>query len=177
MATVKKSGTIQFTSVLERSDNKLWGSHFEVPKSVAKKLVDKESSRVVCTLNTAKPYQCAILPHGNGTFIITVNKKLKDSLKLSYGDEVHVQLIKDRTEYGLPFPEEFKEVLNQDKVGDKLFHALTKGKQRTLLYIIGNVKDTDKRIHRSLMIVYHLKENKGIIDYKRLNVLMKNSTL
>ena len=58
-------------------------------------------------------------------------------------------------------PEEFTEVLNQDPDGDRLFHALSAGKQRSLIYLVSNVSDIDKRIHVALLVVAHLKDNGG----------------
>jgi hypothetical protein len=164
----------RFTSVLERSDNKLWGCHFRVPKSAAAALAKGESRRVVCLLNGTEKYQCAILYYEQDLPVISVNKKVRDKLEATFGSKVSVQLHQDTSEYGLPLPEELKEVFRQDPEGKKLFHALTPGKQRTLLYIVGNVKDTGKRVFRSLAIVRHLKENKGVINYKRLQVLLKD---
>jgi len=83
-------------------------------------------------------------------------------------------LMPDDSEYGLPLPEELKELFRQDPAGKKLFHALTPGKQRTLLYIVGNVKHTEKKVFRSLAIIRHLKENNGTIDYKKLNTALKD---
>lgn len=40
-------------------------------------------------------------------------------------------------------PEELEELLHQDEEGNRLFHALTPGKQRTLLYYIGAPKTAD----------------------------------
>ncbi|MFN0158053.1 MAG: DUF1905 domain-containing protein [Bacteroidota bacterium] len=163
----------EFTSVLERSDNKLWGGHFEVPARVAKNMIDGSSRRVVCTLNDSVEYQCALLPHGNGTFVITVNKKLRDALHLLYGMPVEVRLRKDESKYGLPMPEELEELLRQDKEGARLMHSLTPGKLRTLLYIIGGVKNPAARASRSVVIVQHLKSNKGKINYRQLNESMR----
>ena len=168
---------IRFTSTLERSDNKLWGAHFEVPKRVATKLIKGQDRRVICRLNGEAEYQCALLPHGNGSFVITVNKKLRDKLHLKPGSEVEVSLQKDDSAYGLPMPEEMREVLRQDSRANKLFHALTPGKQRTLLYIVGNVKDPDRRIMRSIAIAEHLKANDGMIRYKQLSEAMKSSRM
>lgn len=95
-------------------------------------------------------------------------------MEAAFGTKVSVVLQQDTSEYGLPLPEELKEVFRQDPEGKKLFHALTPGKQRTLLYIVGNVKDPGKRVFRALAIVRHLKENKGVIDYKRLQVLLRD---
>lgn len=174
MTTSKRSGSFHFTSALEKSDNKLWGCHVPVPKEVAEKLIDEHSKRVVCTLNGKETYQCAMLYYKKGKPVISVNKKIRDSLGITFGMEVDVRLKKDTSEYGLPLPEELVEVFRQDKEGKKVFHSLTLGKQRTLLYIVGQAKDTEKRVLRSLVIVRHLKENKGKIDYKQLSVMLKN---
>lgn len=159
---------IAFTAVLVRSENKLWGCHFEVPAGIVRQLSDGGSRRVRCRLNDQAEYQCAMLPHGNGTFVITVNKTLRDKLGLTYGSEVRAALRKDDSRYGLPMPEEFSELLAQDREGSKLFHALTPGKQRTLLYIVNGPKQQDKRIAHSLVVIRHLKKNHGKINYRQL---------
>ena len=78
---------------------------------------------------------------------------------------------------GLPMPDELQEVLNQDPEGDRLFHALTAGKQRSLLYLIGKINDIDKRIHQALIVVDHLKENDGKIIGPKLNEELKRPVM
>lgn len=165
----------RFSSVLERSDNRLWGCHFRVPERTAKRFIDGDSRRVICKLNDAAEFPCGLLHRGPRMFLITVNKKLRESLGLTFGMEVDVQLRRDESAYGLPMPEEFAVLLQQDRKGNTLFHALSPGKQRTLLYIIGSVKSSDKRIARGLAVVTHLKSNGGTIDYRQLNALIKQS--
>lgn len=155
---------------MEKFDSNLWGFHFCVSAEIGNQFVTEGNDRrVICTLNDKQEFQCALMPKGDGNFFINVNKKLRDALKLAIGSQVSVLLKKDESEYGLPMPEELKELLLQDEEGDKLFHELTIGKQRTLLYIVGSVKDTGKRISRALAIINHLKATGGKIDYKELN--------
>ena len=165
--------TLHFTSHIEISTNKLWGAHFIVPEVIARVFIKEDDRRVVCNLNEKVEYQCALLPKGDGSFLITVNKKIRDQLGLKDGSLVRVGLRKDESEYGLPMPEEFAEVLAQDEEGNRLFHALTPGKLRTLLYIVGQVKDPDKRVGRAIAIVEHLKKNGGKINYRQLNEEMR----
>ena len=165
--------SFQFTAFIEISTNKLWGAHFAVPNLVSEALSGPEDKRVVCTLNEKVEYQCAMLPRGDGSFLITVNKKIRDQLNLKPGSQVRVSLHKDESEYGLPMPEELAAVLEQDPEGSQFFHALTPGKLRTLLYIVGQVKSSDKRIARALAIVEHLKGNAGKLDYKQLHLHLK----
>jgi hypothetical protein len=155
--------SIKFSTTIERSPETS-GWHFLV---IEKKTADKLSfsdnyKRVVCTINGAEPFQCALMPSG-GKFYIIVNKKKRDALGIVAGDTVNVELVIDESKYGLPMPEELHEVLNQDPDGDRLFHALTAGKQRSMLYYLGNIKDVDKRIHAALIFIDHLKDNNGKI--------------
>ena len=173
--TPSPDDTFQFSATLERSNNKLWGCHFRVPSRIVKELIEGDSRRVVCTLNNSVEYQCAMLPFGDRSFVISVNQDLRDTLRLTFGMEVQVSLKKDNSEYGLPLPDELQELLRQDAEGDKLFHALTRGKQRTLLYIVGAVKSPEKRVERAITIVNHLKAHNCKIDYKKLNATLKDS--
>jgi len=173
MDPVLPADTLHFTSALEVSTNKLWGAHLAVPDFIAQALAEDGERRVVCNLNDSVEYQCAMLPRGDGSYLITVNKKLQTSLGIKPGSLVRVSMWKDTSEYGLPMPEELAEVLAQDEAGNRMFHALTPGKLRTLLYIVGHVKSTDARISRALIIVDHLKSNGGKIDYRKLNDALK----
>jgi len=165
---------LHFSATLEESTNKLWGCHFAVPPMVAATLIEqREDRRVVCVLNEKTEYQCALVPRGDGTFLITVNKKNQKDLGLKIGSRVQVDLRSDDSQYGLPMPEELAEVLAQDPEGNRLFHALTPGKLRTLLYIVGQVKNTDARINRSFTIVEHLKKHGGKVNYRQLGVDLK----
>jgi hypothetical protein len=160
---------LDFTAPLEESNNKLWGSHLVVPDLIVQAFLSENITRVVCTLNSKTTFQCGLIPKGEGVYCVMINKKLRDSLGLKPGSLVHASLVKDESEYGLPMPEELAEVLAQDSEGDRLFHALTPGKIRTLLYIVGQVKNTDARIVRALAIVEHLKQNEGKVNYRQLN--------
>ena len=146
-----------------------YGWHFIlVERKIAEKFpTDGKSRRVVCTLNGEVTFQAGLM-HYHGDFFISVNKPTRTKLGLEAGDLVAVELAADESEYGLPMPEEFREILDQDPEGDKLFHALTAGKQRSLLYYLSKTKDMDKTIHCGLIVVEHLKNNAGKIDGKTL---------
>jgi uncharacterized protein YdeI (YjbR/CyaY-like superfamily) len=73
----------------------------------------------------------------------------------------------------MEFPEEFRVMLDQDESAKEVFDSITKGKQRSLVHLVGTVKNTQSRINRSLAICDHLKESKGNLDGKRLNELIK----
>jgi hypothetical protein len=157
-----------FSSIIEKFDSNLWGFHFVVPGAIAQPFIDGTNRRVVCRLNDTVEFQCALMPKGDGQYFINVNKKLRDRLRLKVGTTVEVALKKDESEYGLPMPEELAELFKLDDEGSVLFHALTPGRQRTLLYWIGTPKSSDGRITRALAMVDHLKANRGKVNYRTL---------
>jgi hypothetical protein len=167
------SKRVKFSSTLEESHNKLWGAHIPVPESIARRLTGAGSRRVLCSLNDTEERQCALVPFGDGTYVITVNKSLRDRLHLSFGMDVQIKLRKDESTYGLPMPDELEELLRQDKEGNRFFSALTPGRRRTLLYAVGSAKKTENRLARAVIIVQHLKLNRGKINYKQLSVSMR----
>ncbi len=160
---------MEYTGKLENFNTKLWSYHVKVPKGIAIYYLDQGDKRVVATLNGTLTFQCAIMPAGDGVYFINLNKKNRDQLKLKEGSKIVVRLEKDESEYGLPFPEELRELLDQDPEGNTVFHALTPGKQRTMIHAVSQVKSTDLKIHRGLVILEHLKRNKGKINFKELN--------
>lgn len=163
-----------FTAVLESSSSKVWMRHFIVPEKYVKKLTaDDGSRRVVCKLNNTIEFQCGIISVIKGKFGCMVNKPTCKKLGIDTGDAVHVQLKPDESEYGLPMPEEFAELLRYDNEADTYFHALTAGKQRTLLYIINTAKTSEKRIEKSVVVANHLVKNKGKVNYKELYSSLK----
>ena len=164
---------MQFSSRIDRFDSDLWHYHVAVSKEQAAPFIKDNDRRVVCTINGAHSFHCALMPDGKGGFFININKEIRKKLGLVLGQEVSLSLSPDESEYGLPMPEEFAELLAQDEEGSTYFHALTPGKQRSLIYQVGNVKNPDKRINRGLVILEHLKMHGGILDFKVLNAEMK----
>jgi len=156
--------SVKFKTILDHAPETSGWHFLVIEKRTADRLSFKDQyKRVVCSINGGEPFQCALMP-SRGKFYIIVNKKKRETLGIAAGDKVAVELAIDESKYGLPMPEEFREVLDQDPDGDKFFHKLTPGKQRSLLYYLGNIKDIDQRIHQALLIVDHIKEHGKVID-------------
>lgn len=161
-------------STLQKFDGNLWYYYVEIPKQKATVFVKANNKRIVCTINNIVSFQAALMPLGNGHFFININQEIRKKLKIKEGDALTVTLAPDDSEYGLPLCAEFKELLIQDIEGSGIFHALTPGKQRTLIYIVGKPKSADLRIRNGIAVLVHLKQTKGKIDYKQLNLIIKN---
>ena len=160
------------TTIEHFNDSPLWGFHIPIAHEVAEQFIEGKDRRVICTINGQETIQAALMPYPLGYFIMT-NKKLVGKLGLQVGAKVELIIEKDTSEYGLDMPDELRELLNQDDEGSAFFHALTKGKQRSLIYIVAKVKNTNSRLNKSLAIVHHLKEFQGKLDFKALNETIK----
>ena len=149
-----------------------WSYYVAIPKSKGDQFIEGDDRRIICTINDAPPIHSALMPKGD-VYSIYVKKELMRKNGLNEGDEVNVCLEKDRSEYGIPMPESFQVLLNQDTDGSDYFHALTPGKQRLLIQIVSKVKNVDSQLAKGLAIMHHLKEAKGLLDFKRLNEVIK----
>lgn len=159
-------------STIEDFNNKLWRHHFVVPTEIAKQFIEGDNRRVICTIMDGHKMNCALMA-AEGYWFILLNKGIRTKCGLDTGDKITVQLEKDRSEYGMEMPEEMLVVMDQDETGTRYFKSLTMGKQRSLLYIINQVKNPDSRINKALAIMDHLTEAQGTLDFKALNVKIK----
>ena len=165
---------MKFKTTLEKFESNLWGYHIPVPNEIVEKFIQGDNKRIVLKINEGGEVQCAFMPDGNGGWFINVNKELRKKLNLKVGQEVNAEIQKDESKYGLPMPEEMLELLQIDDEGNKIFHELTPGKQRSLLFIIGKPKNSDTRLRKALMTIDYLKEANGKLDFKELNTFFKD---
>ncbi|WP_425392562.1 YdeI/OmpD-associated family protein [Ekhidna sp.] len=165
-----KSQTIKAPILKFESD--AWSYYVAIPKKIGDQFIDGKDRRIVCTINNSTPIHSALMPKGE-IYSVYVKKDFMKKYGIAEGDEVTVQLEKDTSEYGKPIPESFQVLLDQDQEGNNLFHSLTKGKQRTLIHLVGKVKNVESQLAKGLAIMHHLKEANGELDFKRLNVLIK----
>jgi Domain of unknown function (DUF1905)/Bacteriocin-protection, YdeI or OmpD-Associated len=151
----------------------LIGGHFIVAQDVTDALLGAGHNRVVCTINDDFTMQCALISTGNGTHYIMLNKTHAKKIGVREGDMMQIQLAPDTSQYGAPMPEELSALLEIDDVFDAAFHALTAGKQRTLIHAVIAVKNTDARLSRALIICDYIKAGGSKIDQMTINELIK----
>lgn len=162
---------MKFTGFLSVFDaNSLsWEKHIPIPDAVFSAMIQiATDKRIVCTINNSHSYHCAMMPKGTFHYILVNNETCK-KLKLQVNDEVSVEIVKDDSKYGMNISEELEEVLFSDPDGSLLFHQLTSGKQRSLIHIINKVKNAQSKIEKSFVILEHLKRQKGVLDFRKLN--------
>lgn len=120
-------------------------------------LTQNKNKRAICKINNELEFHCGIMPKKEGGYFINIGLTICKKLNLSEGSKITASFSIDKTEYQFEMPEELKEVLNTDFEADKIFHSLTEGNQRGLIYLICQVKSSDKKIERALKIVEKLK--------------------
>lgn len=133
------------------------------------------SKRVLVSFSETVEWHAAFIPSGRGDFYIIVNKERIKALRQNGINlaTVDVILTPDESEYGMPMPIELAELLSMDSDADTYFHALTPGKMRALMYIIAKPKREETRLKKAVRITEYLKEVRGKLDFRELNVWMK----
>ena len=168
----------QFESPLQNYDSsKVWGGHVVVDDAIVQEIKTAEITRLICTVNEKEEFPCALHSKGDGTYYVMVNKAHQKKLKVGVGEKLFLSLKEDKSKYGMPMPEEMAELITQDSEIDRVFHSLTPGKQRSLLYIIGKPKTTESRIKKAVLISRYLTEVNGKIDFAEMNEFIKSNKL
>jgi bifunctional DNA-binding transcriptional regulator/antitoxin component of YhaV-PrlF toxin-antitoxin module len=162
------------TKLTKVKSSLMWDFRFPIDKDDAEKLIDKDR-RVICTINNELEFNCGFIPDGKGNYYINVNKEIRKQTGIEAGDQVSLTIIKDESKYGMPIPPTFEELLYQDPEGAAYFEALTPGKIRSLLYLIGKPKSEQKQLEKGLIILDYLKEANGILDHRGLNEAFKTN--
>lgn len=167
---------IALRAKIGNSHNNVFYLHIVIPKKIVEQFdFDGKAKRILCSINKHEPFYCAFMPKGDGDFFININKQIIKTHQIAEGSEVDIEIKKDTSKYGMPMSEEFEVALAQDEMATELFENLTPGKKRNLLHIVNKVKSSDIRIKKSLVIMAHLCETEGELDFKLLNQRFKEA--
>lgn len=150
------------------------GFYIAVPDEISSFFVEKDIKRFICKVDEVLEFPCALLARKNAPYYIMINKANKKKLDLEAGEELTVSLTPDTSKYGLPMPEEMEVLLQQDPEADKLFHSLTPGRQRSLLFMIGKPKSSAIRLNKALAICEYLKTTGGKVDIPEMNKFIQS---
>ncbi|MEL7160140.1 MAG: YdeI/OmpD-associated family protein [Bacteroidota bacterium] len=134
---------------------------------------EKNATRVLVEINGQGKISSGLMPNGKGDFFITISKEVRKRFGIEEGDEVDLVIHPDESEYGMPVPEEMVELWAMDEEAYDVFHGLTPGKQRGLIYIIAKPKRAETRVKKAVQIHEYLKSTNGVLDYRELNEYIK----
>jgi hypothetical protein len=107
----------------------------------------------VCgTLNGA-PFRNLLLPEGNATHRMAVNRALQDAARARPGDLVNVTLELDLAERPVEIPPELQAALDQDTTLAKTFATLAPSHKREFAEWIASAKKPETRAQRATKAV------------------------
>jgi len=131
------------------------------------------NQRFHITINDTITWQAGTMASGNNNAYIVFSKARMKKLDARLNDEVKVELKRDFSKYGFDVPEEFTEVLNQDPEGKERFDSLRMGVQRAIIYLVIQLKSSEKKIEKSIFFLENLKKARKGEETMR-NVLGKD---
>lgn len=163
-------------SHLSRADECLDPAHLyfnvlPVPHAAVAELLKRKenANRIICHINGQGHINRSLLPDGHGNYLILTNDAIRQRFGLKAGDRVSLEILPDNSTYGIPLPQEAAELWDLDAEAFDLFHQLSPGKQRGLLYVIDKLKGLEARAKKTVQIHDYLKSVGGKLDYRELN--------
>ena len=136
--------------------SKLKLHHITVPAKIVVK-VGGIGTRLMCSINGNKAFHAGMVALGGGAAYITVNKERMKKYGVEKGDVVEAIIELDNSKYGMEVPEELEALLEQDDEGARRLEMLSPGKQRYIIHYVSQVKSSQKKIDRAIMLINNLK--------------------
>lgn len=163
---------ISFNTTIHKFDKqgeKTGWTYIEITATQAKKLKPetKVSFRVKGTLDSYKIKQVALLPMGDGNFIMPLNAAMRKGTGKKLGDKLKVSLEADNSEF--EFSADFIECLRDDPAAYDFFQSLTGSHQKYFSKWIDSAKTSATKTKRIVMAVTALAKKQGYPEMIRAN--------
>ncbi|MBK8847942.1 MAG: DUF1905 domain-containing protein [Bacteroidetes bacterium] len=155
MATKNKQ--IEFEAVLYKFDKKgekTGWTYIEIPADLASEISEgtRKSFRVKGSIDKFKISGVALLPMGEGDFILPVNNEMRKGIGKREGAHVHVKLMTDKIAYELNA--DLVECLNDDEMASKTFYAMPQSHQNYYSKWVDSAKtDATKGVRISKIVI------------------------
>ncbi|MDI9365681.1 MAG: YdeI/OmpD-associated family protein [Flavobacterium sp.] len=158
---------LSFSTILKKFNDqgeKTGWTYLEVSSEQAHLLQPntKKSFRVKGKLDSYAFEGVALVPMGDGNFIIAVNATMRKAIKKRKGDTVQVQLAFD--EKGYQLNEDFVACLNDEPEAMAYFNTLPKGHQNYFSKWIESAKSIETKTKRITMAVIALAKQMGYLE-------------
>ncbi|MDT3402783.1 YdeI/OmpD-associated family protein [Mucilaginibacter terrae] len=141
-------------------------TYVDVPADVAQQLKpgNKKSFRVRGTLDSFPIAGVALMPMGEGNFILTLNADMRKGVRKSKGAMLQVSLEED-VDFKLIVPDDLHDCLADDPDGLDYFNSLLESHRRYFVNWLNSAKTEPTRIKRMAMIC-HAMANR--MDYGQM---------
>lgn len=148
--------------------------HLQIPNGVADPFAKAKLNRVKVKAtfneNEIEFYAALKKDKTNDGYLMMFGKRYQKELGVFQNDYFEMQLFEDASKYGVEMPKELDAVLLSDYDAYKIFESLTAGKQRSIIYNIIRIKNSQPRIEKAIIMCDNLK--RGItnpMDLFKLN--------
>lgn len=163
---------VKFTTVILRFDKKgekTGWTYISIPASVASEIKpgNKRSFRVKGKLDNYVFSKTALLPMGEGEFILPLNAVFRKAIGKRKGDSLRVQMEEDKSDF--VFNADLLACLEDEPAAIEFFKTLTGSHQRYFSKWIDSAKSDDTKAKRIAMAVNALARRKGYAEMLREN--------
>lgn len=163
---------IQFSTTILRFDKKgekTGWSYIEVTAAQAQKLNPgcKVSFRVKGKLDSYSFETVALIPMGDGSFILPVNGNIRKLIHKGPGDRIKVAMALDNR--ARPLSQDLMECLKDDPEALSYFRSLPKSHQNYFSNWIESAKTSQTKTKRIVMAVTALNKKQGFGEMMRAN--------
>lgn len=132
----------------------------------------RKSYRVRGTLDQFKIQKIALLPMGDGNFILPMNAVMRKGTGKQAGDAIKVSLSLDERQ--LELNKDFVACLKDDARAYEFFHSLAKGHQNYFSKWIESAKTDSTKTKRITMAVIALAQGQGYPEMIRANKTIRD---
>ena len=155
---------LKFTSILQKfreQGEKTGWTYLEVSADIAQQLKpnNKKSFRVKITLDNVPFEGVAMIPMGEGNFIMAINSNMRKAIGKIKGDSVEVGIAID--EKGYQLNEDFLACLEDEPRALAFFKTLAKGHQTYFSKWIESAKTIETKTKRITNSIRYLSQNMG----------------
>lgn len=157
----------------DKQGEKTGWTYIEVPEKIAEQLKPgyKKSFRVKGWLDDYKIKQVALIPMGNGDFIIPINAAMRKGTDKRKGAMLNVQLLEDKKEYQLNA--EFMECLEDEPAALIFFNSKSASYQRYYSKWIESAKTENTKTKRIALAVSSLAKKMEYGEMLRMQRQLK----
>lgn len=150
------SSKIFFTAAIKKfgaQGEKTGWTYIDIPQKIATQLYpdNKKSFRVKGTIDAHEINSVALVPMGEGDFIMALNVTMRKAIRKQKGDTVEVKIELDKREQKIS--EDFIACLNDDPAAMDFFSKMTPGHQRYYSNWIDSAKTEATKIKRIALAV------------------------
>lgn len=151
----------------EKKGEKTGWTYIEIPADVASKLKKgfKKSFRVKGKLDDYAFKGAAILPMGDGEFILPLNATFRKGIRKKEGAMLKVEMTEDKAEF--EFNKDFMDCMGDDKKAKAYFATLTGSHQRYFSKWIDSAKTEETKANRIARALSALSRNMGYPEMLR----------